>query len=259
MRGIRRFGGAIAACAWGWMLATAETAAAGEPGAHVTRAPEALRGVLFSGVDGVEGARYTYGGAIVALNGDLSRDGFVLRAYGSRVDYDLDPGNGVGWQGDLMLGYKFARSGLWGSVFAGADYQNHRLSPDNPDENVRGTEIGIKVGADLSTPHGSQFYAALSANYSTAFDAFWARVRLGQYRDNITLGPEGIVMGNEGFDARRLGGFLTWHNLRILALPPFDLTVSAGHQFVDGNTSTAVGGSGGGEGTYGAVSFSVVF
>src|SRR5262245_11256907 len=210
MRGIRCLGVGIAACAWGWLLATTETVAAGEPSAHVTRAPEPPRGVLFSGIDGGEGARYMYGGVVVALNGDLTRDGFVVRAYGSRVDYDLDPGNGVGWQGDLMLGYKFARGALWGTVFAGVDYQNHRLSPHNPDENVRGTEIGFKVGADLSTPYGSQFYAALSANYSTAFDTYWARVRFGHHRGNFTFGPEGIVMGNEGFDAQRLGGFLTW-------------------------------------------------
>jgi hypothetical protein len=250
----------MAAWAFGSMLAMVAPASSAGPDADTgERPPTTLRAVLFSGIDGVEGARYMYGGIVAALNRDLSRDGFLVRLYGSHVDFALDPGEGRGWQGDFMFGYKFARGGMWGSILAGIDYQDFKLSPDNPAENVRGTEIGVKVAGDLSTAYGSPFYAALSANYSTAFEAFWARARVGVHRDNFTFGPEGIVMGNEGFDARRLGGFITWHNLGILGLPPFDLTVSAGHQFVGGNTTTTVGGSGGGEGTYGAISFSTAF
>jgi Cellulose biosynthesis protein BcsS len=108
------------------------------------------RGVFFSGYDVVEGARYAFAGMVLALNNDISRDGWALRLYGSRVDFDLDPGEGRGWQGDVMLGYRFVRKHMYGGIYVGADYQNYRLSPDDPTAKVRGTEVGAKVAAELS-------------------------------------------------------------------------------------------------------------
>ena len=242
----------LAACAGAFALIAPAYAGDGGP-------DRPLRGVVFSGVDGVEGSRYFYDGIIVAWNGDLSRDGILLRAYGARVDYDRNPGDGRGLQGDVMVGYKFSRGPMWGSIFVGVDYQDFRLSPDDPTDEVRGSEFGFKVAGDISTAYGSPIYAALAGSYSTAFDTYWARARVGVHRDKLTWGPEAIVMGNEGFDAQRLGGFITWHDLSIFRMRPFDLTISAGHQFVNDDNSGTIGGSGGGEGTYGAISFSMVF
>src|SRR4029453_8043009 len=97
------------------------------------------RGVWFGGVDVVTGATYSFDGVILALNRDISKDGWALRAYGSRVDFDQDPtGDGRGWQGDLMLGYLFHRNAFSGGIYLGADYQNYKLSPDDPTTSVRG-------------------------------------------------------------------------------------------------------------------------
>src|ERR1700737_1040649 len=79
------------------------------------------RGVWFSGYDFDRGSRYIFDGIIVALNGDLWRNGFAVRAYGSRADFDLNPGNGHQWQGDLMLGYIFSRNHFYGGAYAGVD------------------------------------------------------------------------------------------------------------------------------------------
>src|SRR5262245_50794895 len=43
------------------------------------------RGVFFSGFDVVKDSRYFYDGVIVALNGDMGRDGFFLRCFDSYV------------------------------------------------------------------------------------------------------------------------------------------------------------------------------
>ena len=69
------------------------------------------RGVWFGGYDTVKGSNYYFDGIVVALNGNMSRDGLALRVYGSRVDYDLSPGDGRGYQADFMLGYHFTRGG----------------------------------------------------------------------------------------------------------------------------------------------------
>jgi hypothetical protein len=217
------------------------------------------RAVFFSGVDTVQGSFYTYDGIVVALNGDLSRDGFMVRLYGSYVQYDLDPGHGTGWQGDAMVGYRFSRGPVWGSIFIGVDTQDYNLRPDDPTAKVRGQETGFKVAGDLSTGYDQPFYASIEGNYSTAFDSYWARARVGLNRNKLTWGPEFSVLGNVDFDAQRLGGFVTIHDIQVLRLRPFDLTFSVGHQWVNDNNNGTVAGVGGSDGTYGSITFVTVF
>src|SRR5206468_1065205 len=143
------------------------------------------RGVWFSGIDVVKDSRYVFDGVIVALNGDLSRDGFVVRAYGSRDDFDLNPGDGRAWQGDLMLGYITSRNHIEAGIYVGVDYQNVTLSPDDPTAKVRGSETGFKIAANVNTDREVPYYFSLHGNYSTAFDAYWARVRAGLTRNKV--------------------------------------------------------------------------
>jgi hypothetical protein len=217
-----------------------------------------LRGVWFSGIDWVKDARYIFDGASIALNGDLSRDGFALRAYGSRTDFNRDPGDGRTWQGDVMLGYIFSRAHLYGDVYVGVDHQDVRLSPDDPTERVRGGATGLKVAAGVGTNREVPHYFNLSGSYSTAFDTYWARARLGLTHNKLVLGTEAIAFGDVGFDAQRLGGFLIF-DLKLARDFPIEVTLSAGHQFVSGSESGIGIGSGGGEGTYGSISFSFAF
>ena len=223
--------------------------------------PPPKRGVYFSGIDFVEGATYTYSGIIVATNGDLARDGVLVRLYGSWVGYDLDPGDGRGLQGDAMIGYKFTRGPVWGSIFVGVDVQDFDLSPDDPTARVRGSETGFKVSGDLATVYGSPVHASIGGSYSTAFNSYWARARLGAFRNRITVGPEAIAFGNIDYEARRLGAFVTFHDLNPFSYRPFDLTFSVGHQWVgdDNGGGGLVGGFGGGEGIYGTIAFSMLF
>ena len=105
------------------------------------------------------------------------------------------------------------------------------ITPTRFNSEVHGTEWGFKVAGDLSTAYGSPIYANLSGSYSTAFDSYWVRLRAGVHRDNLTFGPEAIMMGNDSFEAQRFGGFITLHNLNPLRMRPFDLTLSGGYQF----------------------------
>lgn len=221
--------------------------------------------VLFSGFDAVKDANYAFQGLIYSFNRDIGRDGFVVRLYGSHVDYEYDSGgtrtDGDGWQGDVMIGYKISRGHWWAAGYIGVDYQDHDLTPDDPANPVRGSEVGFKVAADIATlRQGTPIYFGLSGQYSTAFDSYWARARVGLNRDRFTFGPEAIALGSDSFDAHRIGGFLTF-DLNLAPRMPIEVTLSGGYQFLDGNGSGGGfgGGSGGGEGVYGGIVFVTVF
>jgi hypothetical protein len=227
----------------------------------VSDGPPTLSTVWYSGYDAVRGSQYAFTGAAVALNGDISRNGFYLRAYGSRVDYDLDPGDGRGYQADLMLGYRVSLGNVFGGAYIGADWQNYRLRPDDPDAEVRGTEWGFKVAADVATlRNGLPYYLALEGNYSTSFQTYWARARAGLNLHGVTVGPEGIALGDVGFDAQRIGGFVIFDVPLFARAAPLEVSLHVGHQFVAGDSSNGIEGSvGGGEGTYGGIVFTFVF
>ena len=253
--------GALAGLAFSAGSATANGLKDGYAPAYDTKA-----WVLFSGFDAVEDANYSFQGLIYSFNRDIGRDGFVLRLYGSHVDYEYDtvavPGgvvDGDGWQGDAMIGYKVSRGHLWAAGYIGIDYQDHDLTPNDPFNPVNRSEVGFKVVADVATlRHGTPLYFGLSGQYSTAFDSYWARARAGLNRDRFTFGPEAIALGSDSFDAQRVGGFLTF-DLNLVPRMPIEVTLSGGYQFLDDNGGGFRGGSGGGEGAYGGIVFVSVF
>lgn len=203
-----------------------------------------------------------YQGAVIALNRDLGRDGVLLRAYGSHGDYEYGQGlgrtDGDSWQGDAMIGYKVGFGRAWAAAYVGVEYQRHELTPDDPTNVVRGSEVGFKVAADIASLRTEgPFYFSLSGNYSTAFDSYWSRARAGGNLHRITIGPEVAAFGNAGFDATRVGGFITF-DFPVTPHLPLEVTLSTGHQFVK-DSNGGVSGSGGGEGTYFGISVSSVF
>jgi len=215
-----------------------------------------LRGVWYTGYDTDKGSHYVFSGATVALDGDLSRNGFHVRLYGSLVDYDRDPGNGRGYQSDLMLGYRVSHGRVDAGLYIGVDYQNYRLDPDDPTEEPRGTEWGFKVVADVETQReNSPIYYALDGEYSTAFRTYWARARVGANLRDFTFGPEGAVLGDVSFVSQRVGAFAIF-DVKMPQIAPLDVTLHAGYQFVAGGGDGTVGG---GEGAYGGVVLRLLF
>jgi hypothetical protein len=209
---------------------------------------------VFSGSDFSPHSQYYYLGTIVPLYRDSATTQVVLRGYGSYNHYDYrNPGkiDADEWQGDIMLGYQADFTRFTTAVYIGADFQDHRLFPDDPDNESRGSESGFKVAAEFETGEDSPFYFNLDGEYSTAFSSYWARTRIGYNAKFVTFGPEASVDGSVGYDSQRLGGFATFELARFINTDA-QLTLSAGHQFVN-NADSGVR-SGGGEGTYGAIS-----
>ncbi|MCL4765161.1 MAG: cellulose biosynthesis protein BcsS [Hyphomicrobiaceae bacterium] len=219
--------------------------------------------VTFSGSDWSKDASYFYSGVIYALNRDLGRDGFVLRGFAGVAQYEYDTDvvfggvvDGDGVQGDVMIGYMWHRDYMTFIGYVGVEYQDYDLTPNDPTNSVNGSEVGFKVAADLVAAYDSPIYWSINGTYSTAFDSYWARGRIGYNAGRFVIGPEVTALGNDGFEAQRAGGFVTLrHELSPALLS--EITGYVGHQFVDDDNGSS--GSRGGEGVYGGVSFSLVF
>lgn len=225
---------------------------------HTSSGPTST--VVFTGGDVAHDAFSFHAGVIKSLNGDLGKDGVMLRALGVYVDYEYDTDFGQGRIGidgdagifDLMLGYQWFHPGHHRvAVYIGAEYQHHDLSPDDPFNDVNGTEWGFKVAGEFETDSSSHLYVNLLGSYSTAYDTYWTRGRVGTRLDRFVLGVEGVLHGNDGYDAQRLGGFL---NIP-LGIHYGILSVSSGYQWADEDSA----GFGGGSGAYGSAGVSFAF
>jgi hypothetical protein len=212
------------------------------------------RGEWLSGVDYRKDTQEYFSGITVAFNGDIERSGFALRVMGLRENFDLDPGSGVSWQGDVMLGYLFNRQHLDAGIFVGFDWQDVRLRPDNLSARVRGTETGVKVAGWVETDRELPHFFSLSGEYSTAFDSYWVRGRLGLTRNKVAFGPEVSIEGDEDGRQKRLGGFITF-DLKLLRST--EVTLSGGYQWA--NDSGTVTDRGGGSEPYANVRFITPF
>ena len=173
--------------------------------------------VSYSGTDFAKDSNYSYAGLLMSTKRDLSKSGIMLHGGVGYGSYDYANPSVVGGvvDGDVvqlfgMVGYMFVRDGGSLGVYVGADYQDHDLSPADPSNQISGGEFGFKVAGDVR--HVSdRHYMTLEGTYSTAFDTYWSRARVGLTVNRVTFGPEGLALGNSSFDAQRVGGFGLQH------------------------------------------------
>jgi hypothetical protein len=211
--------------------------------------------VLFGGVDDRTQNIYGYAGAIVALNGNIATDGFLFRTMGFYNPYNYSStavvgGNvdGVMTAFDVLFGYQKYFQGLTARLYAGLDYEGHRLTPDNPFDTNRGDAFGVHVRAELETTYGSTspFYGSLLASYGSARERYWARGRVGYNSEGIIVGPEAIATGNPETYDNRVGAFITFRNVA-----PIELSISGGYS----RTNPSRGGGS----AYGTLELSAAF
>lgn len=244
------------------MCAAVGTAAASD----MTPLPNAAPGtVIFSGSDYKQDANFSYIGVVHALNRNLASDGFLFRVFGGFGNYEYDttgvPGGNVDTDltmVDVGLGYHMFSGGLVWSAYVSASYEDHDSSPADPGNPVQGDEWGAKFTGEVETAGNSPFYFGVLGSYSTAFDGYWARGRLGlNVGRDIVIGPELVGLGNEGFDQVRYGAFIS--GLPTLFSLVFGgdskMTISGGWA----DTREGGTGQGGDDSAYGAISSSFAF
>ena len=257
MHAICRSKGLLRIAAASAALLCAGAASAGEQ-------PQAQAYEVDAGFDAAPQSLYWYSEGIVALNRDIGKDGFLLRTYGSLAVYQypgpLDTGdtiNGQLWQLDVMPGYQIVRGASTLGGYVGFDYQESSLQPDDPTNPLRGTATGVKVeGHYYFDDYTQPLDVSLVGEYSTAFDTYYAELRLGaRVWDKLFIGPDASVDGDTGYNAQRLGGYAKY-TLELSKGAPVELTLVGGHQFVPGADPQ---GFGGGEGPYGTLEISTNF
>jgi len=171
--------------------------------------------IYFSGIDTAHRSFYLYQGATFALNRDIGRDGVMLRTYAGYASYTFDSTSTTRTQGtetqvDGMIGYQFIRNGITTSAFIGPDFHRISFTPKDPTIVPQGTKVGVKFAGEIEGDENAKIYGNLSGEYSTAFDSYWSRGRLGYNFGRVTVGPEAIFFGQQGFHAERIGAFATF-------------------------------------------------
>jgi Cellulose biosynthesis protein BcsS len=217
-----------------------------------------------AGFDAAPQALAWYSEAIVALNRNINKDGFLLRTYGSLAVYQYaspiiasDTINGQLYQLDVMPGYQIVRGASTLGGYVGFDYQESSLQPEDPTNPLRGTATGLKVEGHYYFGDEKQpLDVRLVSEYSTAFATYYAELRVGaRVWGKLFIGPDGEVDGDTGYNAQRLGAYAKY-TFEVTKGMPLETTFVVGHQFVSGANPD---GFGGGEGTYGTVELSTNF
>lgn len=226
LKKIRRI---ISITAIGCVLGSAGIANADQTGAGST--------ILFAGGDVRENTSYPYVGVVHHFSGDILADGFLVRAFAYHAKYEYDSAAVVGGEvdgrfdgADLMIGYQKVMDSFALRGYIGIDYEDHDLSPDNVFDSNRGSDTGVKVQVELETDYAAPNYVSLIASHGSAKDRYWARLRAGRDFSGYVVGPEVLFTGDDEYDEKRIGVFVT-----VRKLLPVLLSVSAGHSDSDSN------------------------
>ena len=231
--------------------------------------------VLFGGASFKEDSQFYYLGGIYAPEG-LGQDGYAIKGFagGGQFEWDAeDTSIYLGAEGDsltfdLLLGYRMF-SGDWQfGIYGGVNYwhydQDCIINPVNPagcngfpvigapatqQVFAIGEEWGAKVEAELT--HRGDFYADFRGSYSTAFDTYWSRARIGMDFGGVIIGPEGGFQGNVDYEESRVGGFA------LIDMGDYNLSISGG--VADGTGTSSVTPVSGENSVYGAIGISTTY
>ena len=191
MRGL----GGVAAAVW---LAAALSVAA-EPLSIAGDEPvrDEARLLLFAVSDLWRHGGFVHGGGVWSPAG-LDREGFALKFVAGGGEYRYRSGalgnrevTGRMLATALMPGWRFRPDGLIVTVFAGLDYQDHRLSPDDPTAGLRGSYFGARAAVEVWYEPTPATMIAVDASVSTIGPSYSGRAAFGsKVLDRFYVGPE---------------------------------------------------------------------
>jgi len=197
--------------------------------------PASARDILLLG--GTEGSvgdgsiynYYAYVSIIAPLSQNRIGDGFVQKywldylGYNYMADSQEIDATGIGIEG--ALGYQFSGASGWGGAYIGIRYSDTRLSPDNPDSRVRGSQLWAKIQLEGEKKLDPGWKINGIGSYILALDGYWIRGRV-MYRthNEVFTGPEIVSQGDPEYRAWQWGWFITGFE----PMPNMDLGVKAG-------------------------------
>jgi len=170
--------------------------------------------LFFSGVDLWRNGQAGYGGMLWAPQGNLNKDGPLLRLFLSddfeRYDTPGQRFNSTIFRGSIMPGWRIKRGDVEIKVFTGLAVENRTLAPDNPADALRGTHFGAQMAAELwwEPTHATMLAAAASA--TTIGSEYSARIAGGwRLLDRFWAGPEVSVSSDTYSTQYRIGAHVT--------------------------------------------------
>jgi opacity protein-like surface antigen len=221
-----------------------------------------LKVISYAGIDVAKNIWTVYSGGLMALNGDLTRNGLVARTFGWYANVDGSTGDAKDRATDVMLGYLHYFGSVSAIGYVGMEVRDVKSTTPGVVTPYKETETGFKVALEVESGDKDPFYFAFDGSYSTAFDTFYGQLRLGYNRKGTKFGPEGEIWKETGDLTSRLGGFLAFP-VNLAPNLPAELSLSSGYQWVkDDNTTTGgnpLSGIRGGEGAYFNSTFKVTF
>lgn len=169
--------------------------------------------LYFAGFDLWRNGGTFYGGGQWAPGG-LNADGFTLKVLLAEGSYLYRSGatdvRGTYLLGSIMPGWRIKRGDLEIKVFAGLDLQNHRLSPDDLTNSLRGNHAGLRVNADIWWEPTRAMMLASSISGSTIGNSFGIRGAAGwRLMDRFWTGPEIETSGDDVYRQYRIGAHVT--------------------------------------------------
>jgi hypothetical protein len=185
--------------------------------------------LLFASTDLWRHGGFAHGGFLWSPEG-LDHDGFALKiAFGggsyrytseSLGHIEVD---GRQLAGQMLFGWRVVRGRLFLTTFAGFDFQQHRLQPDDPSAGLRGGYVGVRGGFELWYEPLPHVMVAAHGFVSNVGPSYSARLATGRrVFERYYLGPEveAFAAGNN-YRQIRAGAHVT-------ALPLGDWEWSAG-------------------------------
>ncbi len=169
--------------------------------------------LYFSGFDLWRNGGSFYGGAQWAPGG-LNNDGFTLKVLLAEGSYKYLSGTtdirGTSQLAAILPGWRIKRNNFEIKAFAGLDLQNHRLSPDDPTNSLRGNHAGFRVNADMWWEPIQSMMLASSISGSTIGNSFGIRGAAGwRFMERLWAGPEIETSGDEVYRQYRFGAHVT--------------------------------------------------
>jgi hypothetical protein len=210
---------ALASCCGGVGVAVAETAAAGDSDDHF---------LFFSGADLWRYGGFAHGGVLWSPDG-LKQEGFTFKLLLAGGSYRyLSGATEITGQHGLVAalpGWRFKRDRSEAVVHLGVDAQDHKLTPDDPLNRLRGIHFGLRAGADIWLQQADEFMISGAFSASTIGANFWSRLQFGIWVPRLTwIGPEFHALGNMQYQQFRAGLHLTG-----LRTDTYEWTIGAGY------------------------------
>ena len=187
------------------------------------------RFLLFATTDIWRQGGFAHSGLVWAPSG-LDRDGPVLKLmFGGGIYHYLSGALGnIDVRGQLLAatvlpGWRFVRDGFTVTVFLGYDFQQHRLTPDDPSAGLRGSYSGARAGFELWYQPTTTTMVAADAALSTIGPSYNVRLAAGVRALNaFYVGPEVQAFGaGDNYNQFRAG-------LHVTGLRTGELEWSAG-------------------------------